>query len=164
MSRTKIVFIVTGTLFVVLVILSLSFLLKPDLVYVNRNLAFKKFKLTHVLLQENNSLKKKLVVERNILYTVLNNQNGKNVNPQNFNKLNEINRELEVLNSGLSPQNYESITKRFNVYIKEFAEKNGYDAILFYDDFEDVNYVSKKYDITDKFVVYANKRYEGYKG
>jgi hypothetical protein len=164
MSRKKIVLTIISTIFIVLTFLSLKFFLKPDMVYVNRNLAFKKFKLTTVLLQENNILKKNLVRERNHIYAVLNKQNGNNVNPQNFNKLNEINKELEVLNSGLSPQNYEAIIKRFNVYVKEFAEKNGYDAILFYDDFEDVNYVSKKYDITDKFLVYANKRYEGYKG
>lgn len=135
----------------------ISYSLKPKIVFVNRNIVYKDFALTKEILKENQILKKELISKRDYLF--LNKNKISNV----YESINSLNLEINQLNAGLTPSNYTTIAKRLNVILKEYAVKNNFQAVLFFDDFEDVNYVSGDYDVTKKFLVYANNRFEGFK-
>lgn len=53
------------------------------------------------------------------------------------------------------------VVNQIKQYMKDYAEKNGYDLIISNTQMENVGYVKNTYDLTEELLKYANEKFEG---
>ena len=70
-------------------------------------------------------------------------------------------KEIEQANETLSNQYDESIWKQINSYSEEFGKAKGYKMIFGADGSGTLMYAEKNIDITEEFITFINKMYNG---
>lgn len=134
---------------------------KPQTVYLDNVAVFSNFNLakdlnaTH---QKELNLQKKKV---DSLVAILQNTPESNPNENLQKQFIFENNKLKEMSEYFTNEVSQQVWSRVNSYIKEFGEQNKYSIVFGTQGSGNIMYADKKLDITNAFIEFANKKYEG---
>jgi len=146
---------------------------KNEIVYVNNTKVFNGFNMTKDLLKIN---QKTLDIKTKRLDSLLVNArkieqdlNAKNIITEKEkqayatmqNRVVNENNEVKELQKTISQDISQQVWNRLNEYVKSFGKENNSTLILGTQGRGNIMYADEGIDLTDKFLEYANKKYEG---
>lgn len=147
----------------IVIFLFFAFLHKkePQIVYVDNVKVFSTFNMSRDLnrIHQGDLKKQKTTVDS--LIGILQKTNAPSENPELQQLFIYENNRLKEMGDYFSNEVSQQVWSRINSYMDNFGKENDYHIILGTQGNGNIMYAKKEIDITEEFIEYANKKYEG---
>ena len=150
-------------LFLVIIFITLFFIQKnkPKTVYVDTIRFFSGFNMVSDIKSiHQKKLNSQRVIVDSLLFQ-LKQQTNKKIDSSSQANFILQNNKLREMSGQFATELTNQIWKRINQYSKEFGENNDYELILSTQGKGTIMYAKQIFDVTDKFIQFANTKYEG---
>jgi len=133
-----------------------------DLVYIDTSVVFSKFNMVKELQASHRPrLQGQKVVVDSIVSELQSLTVESSLKEELESRFVSENNRLRQLEEYFSQELNQKVWTRLGSYVKEYGKSNGYTIVLSTQGFGSVMYSEEALDITDDFILYVNKKYEG---